>query len=168
LSDWVIERLSELPYAATGGGPWLERMSRPEELRERTKHFALRIIKLFRALRRSEEARILGRQLLRSGTSVAANYRALCRARSRAEFIAKMGVVIEEADEAVFWMELLVEAGLVEGARMQDLLREANDLVAIFVASRKTARSGTKVPNQVSSLNHKITQSRNAPDSRTR
>ncbi|PYV19048.1 MAG: four helix bundle protein [Acidobacteria bacterium] len=117
-------------------------MIQPEELRRRTKQFALRVIKLFRALPKSEEARVLGPQLLRSGTSVAANYRALCRARSRAEFVAKLGVVIEEADETVFWMELLVEAGLMAGGRMQDLLREANELVAIFVASRKTARSG--------------------------
>jgi four helix bundle protein len=150
----VIERLSELSHAGISGTPWPERRSQPEELRERTKHFALRVIKLFQALRKSEEERILGRQLLRSGTSVAANYRALCRARSRAEFIAKMGVVIEEADEAVFWMELLVDAGLVERARIEHLVREANELVAIFVSSRKTARSGTKVSNQAGSLNH--------------
>lgn len=76
-------------------------MSQPEELRQRTKQFALRVIRLFRSLPKSDEARILGRQLLRSATSVAANYRALCRARSKAEFIAKMGVVIKEADETV-------------------------------------------------------------------
>lgn len=76
-------------------------MSQPEELRQRTKQFALRVIRLFRSLPKSDEARILGRQLLRSATAVAANYRALCRARSKAEFIAKMGVVIKEADETV-------------------------------------------------------------------
>ena len=118
-----------------------ENISRPEELRTRTKAFALRIVKLFRGLPKSEEARVIGRQLLRAGTSVAANYRALCRARSRAEFVAKMGVVVEEADEAVFWLELLVDAGVVPQERMGPLLAEANELVAIFAASRRTART---------------------------
>jgi len=116
-------------------------MSQPEELRQRTKQFALRVIRLFRSLPKSDEARILGKQLLRSGTSVAANYRALCRARSKAEFIAKMGTVIEEADETVLWLELQVEGGIILQPRMQNLLAEANELVAIFVASRKTART---------------------------
>ena len=119
-------------------------MSQPEDLRGRTKRFALRIIKLFRALPRSEEARILGKQVLRSGTSVAANYRALCRARSKAEFVAKMGVVIEEADETVFWLELLVESGIFPRPKLEDLITEANELTAIFVASRKTATGWTK------------------------
>lgn len=114
-------------------------MSQPEELRARTKRFALRIIKLFRALPRADEARILGKQILRSGTSVAANYRAVCRARSKAEFVAKMGLVIEEADETVFWLELLADGGIVERNRLEGLISEANELVAVFVASRKTA-----------------------------
>jgi four helix bundle protein len=84
-------------------------MYKSEELRIRTKSFAVRIVKLFRSLPRTEEARVIGRQLLRSGTSVAANYRAVCRSRSRAEFIAKVGVVVEEADETVLWLELLVD-----------------------------------------------------------
>jgi four helix bundle protein len=129
----------EVPHAASG----------PEELRARTKAFALRIIGLFRALPGSEEARVIGRQSLRAGTSVAANNRALCRARSKAEFIAKMGVVIEEADEAVFWLELLVDAGIVPQERMGHVLAEANELVAIFVASRRTARGDGR-----HSLNH--------------
>ena len=83
-------------------------MYRSEELKKRTKQFAIRIIKLFRSLPRTEEARVIGKQMLRSGTSVAANYRAVCRARSRAEFIAKVGVVVEESDETVLWLELLV------------------------------------------------------------
>jgi len=120
-------------------------MSQPEELRGRTRRFALRIIKLFRALPRSDEARILGKQVLRSGTPTAANYRALCRARSKAEFVAKMGVVIEEADETVFWLELLVEAAIVPEAKMQGLIAEANELTAIFVASRKTATGWSRV-----------------------
>src|SRR5437763_8914926 len=84
-------------------------VSRPEQLRERTKQFALRIVKLFRSLPKTDEARVLGRQVLRSGTSVAANYRAICRARSKAEFVAKIGTVVEEADETVsgwnFWLK---------------------------------------------------------------
>jgi four helix bundle protein len=114
-------------------------ISQPEELRGRTKRFALRILKLFRALPRSDEARILGKQVLRSGTSVAANCRELCRARSKAEFIAKMGAVIEEADETVFWIELLVDAGIVPDAKLRGLITEAGQLTAIFVASRKAA-----------------------------
>ena len=110
------------------------------ELRERKKRFALRVLKLCDSLPKSEAARAISRQLLRSGTSVAANYRATSRARSRAEFVAKMGVVVEEADESVFWLELLVESGMIAKTRLSDLLTEANELVSIFVASQKTAR----------------------------
>ena len=113
---------------------------RATELKGRTKHFAVRVVKLFRSLPRTDEARVIGRQVLRSGTSVAANYRAVCRARSKAEFIAKIGVVVEEADETVFWLELLVETGIVPQARMVDLLAEANELLAIFAASQHTAK----------------------------
>jgi len=115
-------------------------MSKPEDLRDRTKRFALRVFKLFRSLPKSDEGRIMGKQLLRCGTSVAANYRAVCRARSKDEFVAKMGVVIEEADESVFWMEFLVDTGMVPKPRLEKLLAEGNELVAIFVASRKTAK----------------------------
>jgi four helix bundle protein len=110
------------------------------ELKERTKDFAIRIVKLFRALPKTDEARVIGKQVLRSGTSVAANYRAACRARSRAEFIAKIGVVVEEADETVFWLELLVETDIVPPSRMNCLLDEANELLAIFAASQHTAK----------------------------
>ena len=79
-----------------------------EELKVRNKRFAIRIVKLFRSLPRTDDARIIGKQVLRAGTSVAANYRAVCRARSKAEFIAKIGIVVEEADETTFWLELLV------------------------------------------------------------
>jgi four helix bundle protein len=116
-------------------------ISSPEELRRRTKAFALRIIKLFRALPKTEEARVLGRQVLRSGTSLAANYRSACRARSRADFISKIGIAIEEADETSFWLELLVDANIVKSARLEDLLVEADELTRIFQASRTTARS---------------------------
>jgi len=111
-----------------------------EELKKRSKQFAIRIVKLFRSLPKTEEARIIGRQMLRSGTSVAANYRAVCRARSKAEFIAKIGVVVEEADETVLWLELLVDTDIVRENRMNKLLAEANELLAIFAASQYTAR----------------------------
>ncbi|PYS23926.1 MAG: four helix bundle protein [Acidobacteria bacterium] len=111
-----------------------------EELKNRSKQFAIRIVKVFRSLPRTEDARIIGKQVLRSGTSVAANYRAVCRARSKAEFIAKIGIVVEEADETLFWLELLVETRIVTEARMRSLMREANELLAIFAASQYTAR----------------------------
>ncbi len=116
-------------------------VSKQEELRNRTKRFALRIIRLFRHLPRSTEAQVLGKQLLRSGTSVGANYRAAGRARSKAEFVSKIGIVVEEADETVFWLECLVEAGIVKEDLLTDLLAEAHELVAIFAASQRTARN---------------------------
>jgi four helix bundle protein len=84
-----------------------------KQLRARTKQFAIRIVRLFKSLPRTEEARVIGKQVLQAGTSVAANYRAVCRARSRPEFVSKIGVVVEEADETVFWLELLVDTGVV-------------------------------------------------------
>jgi four helix bundle protein len=119
----------------------LRTISSPEELRQRTKVFALRIIKLFRALPKSEEARVLGRQILRSGTAVGANYRSACRARSRADFISKIGITIEEADETAYWLELLIDAGIMRKARLDGLLVEADELVRILQASRTTAKS---------------------------
>src|SRR5207245_1012008 len=110
-----------------------------EELKNRSKQFAIRIVKLFRSLPRTEDARIMGKQVLRSGTSVAANYRAVCRARSKAEFIAKIGIVVEEADEAVLWLELLAESGIIAHGKTEDLLAEARELTAIFTASQRTA-----------------------------
>ncbi len=121
--------------------------TQPEQLRERTKQFAIRIVRLFRGLPKTDEARIMGKQLLRAGTSVAANYRALCRARSRAEFISKIGVVVEEADETVFWLEMLVETGVLPGPRMEQVLAEANELLAILAASQRTARAGGRQLN---------------------
>jgi len=115
-------------------------LSQAEQLKERTKRFAIRVVRLFRSLPKTDEAKVIGKQALRSGTSVAANYRAVCRSRSKAEFVAKMGVVVEEADETVFWQELLVETGIVSQARMEGLLIEANELLAIFAASQRTAK----------------------------
>ena|ERR1041385_7426727 len=112
----------------------------PVELKARTKTFALRIIKLSRAIPKKDDAgRVIAKQILRSGTSVAANYRASCRARSQAEFISKIGIVEEEADETALWMELLIESGIMSARRLAALLAEANELTAIMVASRKTA-----------------------------
>ena len=108
------------------------------EMKQRTKAFALRVIKLTRTLSRDFAGRTLAGQLLRSGTSVAANYRAACRARSRADFVSKLGVVEEEADESALWMELLSESGLVPARRLEKLLDEANQITAMIVASRKT------------------------------
>ena len=119
-------------------------LEQADELKRRTKEFAIRIVNLFRSLPHLPDAQTLGKQVLRSGTSVAANYRAVCRARSRAEFIAKMGIVVEEADETVFWLELLGETGIVRAERTQDLLKEANELVAIFGASLRTSKRGSQ------------------------
>lgn len=115
-------------------------MYQSEQLKERTKQFAIRVVHLFRALPKSDEAKVIGRQLLRSGTSIASNYRAVCRSRSKAEFIARIGIVVEEADETVLWLELLVETGIIEGDKMKSLLNEANELLAIFAASQFTAK----------------------------
>ena len=118
-----------------------DRVLLQRQLKERTKQFALRIIRLFRSLPRSPDAQTIGRQLLRSGMSVGANYRAATRARSRQEFAAKIGIVVEEADETVFWLELLTESGLVPLKRLQSLVAEACELTAIFTASHQTARN---------------------------
>lgn len=109
------------------------------ELKGRTKQFALRVIKLVSALPKTVEGRAIGNQLIRSGTSVGANYRAACRGRSKAEFVSRLGTVEEEADESAYWMELIIEGELMKARRVQPLLGEANELVAIMVSSRKSA-----------------------------
>ncbi|MGA1986869.1 MAG: four helix bundle protein [Candidatus Sulfotelmatobacter sp.] len=128
-----------------------------EALKERTKQFALRIISVIRSLPAGSEGRIIGNQLLRSGISVAANYRAVCRARSRPEFLAKLAIVIEETDESACWLELLVDAGLVQDRKLKELKSEANQLTAIFNASRTTARKGVQsaINNQQSTIPNK-------------
>jgi four helix bundle protein len=132
--------------------------NKAEALKERTKKFALRIIRVIRSLPPGPEGRIIGHQLLRSGISVAANYRAVCRARSRPEFLAKLSIVIEEADESAFWLELLVDAGLVSQVKLKELTSESNQLVAIFNASRVTARKGSQstISNQKSTIPRKM------------
>jgi four helix bundle protein len=111
-----------------------------EELKQRTKRFGLEVIKLVESLPKTRTADVIGRQLLRAGTSVGANYRAACRGRSTADFISKAGIVIEEADESIYWMELLQEARLVPEIKIKDLMTEADEIVAILTASVKTAR----------------------------
>src|SRR6059058_5221836 len=111
-----------------------EKVVRSADLKARTKQFALRVIKLVDALPRTIQGRAVANQIIRSATSVAANYRAACRARSRAEFIAKIGVVEEEADETAFWLELIIEGGLLPEAKVLALHQEANELVAIMAA----------------------------------
>ena len=111
-----------------------------DELKTRTKSFALRIIKLVEALPPTRTADVIGKQLAKSGTSVGANYRAACRAKSNADFIAKMGVVEEEADESALWMEVIVESGLMKEELVKDLLDEVDQIVAIMVSSINTAR----------------------------
>lgn len=110
------------------------------DLKERTKRFALLIIKLVESLPRGRTAEVIGRQLLRAGTSVGANYRAACRARSRADFIAKMGIVEEEADETIYWLELLVEGGILKFAEVELLMKEGTEILAIIVSSIRTAK----------------------------
>jgi len=117
---------------------------RNEDLKERTRKFALEIIRLVENLPKNRIADVLGRQILRSGTSIGANYRAACRARSRADFISKMGIVEEEADETLYWLELLLDARLVEQNQIQRLMNEANEIIAIVVTSIKTARRNRK------------------------
>jgi four helix bundle protein len=109
------------------------------EMKQRTKDFALRVLDLADALPHTRSGNVIAGQIIRSGTSVAANYRALCRAKSRADFISKTSIVEEEADESCFWLELLIDRSLLAARRVQPLLKEANELTAIFVASRKTA-----------------------------
>ncbi len=111
------------------------------ELKHRTKQFALRVIKLVNSLPHTTVAQTIGKQLLRSGTSVGANYRSACRGRSKPDFIAKAGIALEEADESLYWMELLVESEILPAQKLTALTKEAAELVAIFTASIKTARS---------------------------
>lgn len=119
-------------------------MEKAEAMKRRTKQFALRVVKLSQSLPKTDEARVIGRQVLRCGTSVGANYRAVCRARSGKEFVSKMNVVVEEADETVFWFELLAEGGIVPAVKLSALVAEGNELLAIFGASLTTARKSVR------------------------
>jgi len=111
-----------------------------EEMKKRTKDFAKRVINLCRQLPETREGRLIANQVFRSGTSVGANYRAACRARSKADFIAKLGIVLEETDESLYWLEILSETQIVKADLLEPLMEEASELVAIFVTSLKTAK----------------------------
>ena len=120
------------------------------EMKRRTKRFALRVMNLVEGLPATNAGRVIGRQLLRSATSVGANYRAACRAKSTADFIAKLAIVEEEADESMYWMELLIESGLVKEILLTDLLDECNQIVAIVVSSIKTSKQRRDPKSQIS------------------
>jgi four helix bundle protein len=114
---------------------------KPEEFKQRTKVFAVRVIKLVDSLPSARSTNAIANQLVRCGTSVGANYRAVCRAKSKADFISKLGTVEEECDETWYWMELLIEAGMVEAAKLSSLMKEAGEILAMVCASLNTARS---------------------------
>ena len=111
-----------------------------KDLKQRTKDFALRIIKLVESLPKTQTASILGKQLLRAGTSVGANYRSACRGKSQADFIAKLAIVQEESDESTYWLELIIDSGLMKEERVESLKKESEELTAIFTASLITAK----------------------------
>jgi len=115
-----------------------------EDLKQRTKQFGLRIIKLCNSISKSKTADVISGQLLRAGTSVGSNYRAACRAKSNADFIYKLKIVEEEADESLYWMELLTDAGIIEQRLLVDLMKEGNEILSIIVSSIKSARRKSK------------------------
>ena len=119
-----------------------------EEMRRRTRAFCLRVVKLASSLPKSRISDVFVRQMVRSSTSVAANYRAACMGRSKAEFVSKLGIVQEEADETVFWIELAADAGLVKPKLVEELVAEGREILAIIVASRKTARRKKPSPKK--------------------
>jgi len=124
-----------------------------KDLQKRTKQFALRVFKLVKAMPNTTEARVIGRQIIRSASSVGANYRAACRGRSRAEFIAKLGIVEEEADETVFWLEMIIEAGIFKKEKITPLLKEANEMVSIIVVSLKSVKGNkSEIRNRKSEI----------------
>ena len=116
------------------------------ELKRRTKQFALRVMKLVGALPENSVGRPIGNQLVRSGTSIGANYRAACRGRSKAEFVAKLGIVVEEADESGYWLELIIDGELLKKTLVEPLITEANELTAIMTAAHKSAQSKIQNP----------------------
>ena len=118
----------------------------PDDLQKRTKQFAIRLIKLIQELEKlGTVGLVIGKQLLRSGTSVAANYRAVCRAKSGKDFINKLAIVVEEADESQFWLELLVEAGIIDQEKINDLLKESSEITAIMTTSKSSAIRNQKL-----------------------
>ncbi len=130
----------------------------PDQLQSRATQFTLRVIKLVRSLPYDIATKEIGRQLVRSGMSVSANYRASRRTRSQKEFVAKLGIVVEETDETVHWLELLAEADIIEKARLTDLISESNELLKIFASSRATAKRSLDEGREPKSQNHPITK----------
>ena len=127
-----------------------------DELKKRTKQFSLRILKLVAALPKTVQGKAIGGQLVRAGTSVGANYRSACRGRSRAEVVAKLGVIEEEADDSAFWMELIIEDGLLKRRLVEPLLNEANELAKIMARSRISAfRAITRSTNRQSAVGNR-------------
>jgi len=112
-----------------------------DDFKNRTKKFSIRVIKLTQSFASKRENDIIARQIIRSATSVAANYRAACRARSKQEFIAKLGIVEEEADETMFWLELIIDLGIIKKELLNDIYNEANEILSIVISSKKTARN---------------------------
>jgi four helix bundle protein len=112
----------------------------PDDLKIRTRQFALRIFRLAESLPDTPTARVIRNQIVRCGSSVGANYRAACRAKSKPDFVSKLGTVEEEADETIYWMELLIDMGIVQPKRLTDLMNEADQILAIVIASIKTAK----------------------------
>src|SRR4029450_8635750 len=122
------------------------------ELQDRTKRFALRVLNLVDALPRTAGGRAISMQLVRAATSVGANYRSACRARSRAEFAAKLGVAVEEADESLYWLELVRDGKLVPNNKLSLLLKEADELTAILASGRKSAATTSNIKHQTSNM----------------
>ena len=121
-----------------------------QELQDRTKQFALRVMKVVDALPKTISGRAIGNQLIRSGISVGANYRAACRGRSKAEFVAKLGIVVEEIDECCYWLELIIDGKLIPQRKVESLRKEAEELTAIFVSSVRTAKTKSEIGDQKS------------------
>jgi len=113
---------------------------KPDEMKARTRAFALRVIRLAESFPKTPTANVIRNQMLRSGPSVGANYRAACRAKSKPDFVSKMGIVGEEADETMYWIELSIDAGIVKKSRVDSLLQEANEILSMTVSSIKTAK----------------------------
>jgi four helix bundle protein len=137
----------------------------PEEMKDRTKRFGLRIIRAAAALPHTFAARHIGGQLLRAGTSIGANYRAACRGRTQVEFMAKLGIVEEEADESIYWMELLIDAGIMPKVKLSALMTEANEILSIVVASINTARGGARNSKRLGRGNPPLDLARDNPQS---
>jgi four helix bundle protein len=135
------ENLDESGFESSGG------VMNEEEMKKRTRQFALRVMRLVEALPNSAAGRAIGGQLIRSGTSIGANYRAACRGRSRPDLISKLGIALEEADESGYWLELVIEGGLLKEDLVQPLYQEAHELTAILTKSLNTAKSRTSSEN---------------------